>query len=101
MDELFLHTKKIYENSFLPASQFKKQIPFNVLPQIGDISLNKPIYVPYNSLNNSGLLECYKCKYLEIDGKCYDKFLLGISNDSFFMDGIDCIINNSVMEGLR
>lgn len=40
MDELFLHTKKIYENSFLPAVQFKKQIPFNVLPQIGDIGSN-------------------------------------------------------------
>lgn len=40
MDELFLHTKKIYENDFLPAINFKKQIPFNVLPQVGDISLN-------------------------------------------------------------
>ena len=36
MDELFNHTKKIYENSFLPNVVFKKQIPFNVLPQIGD-----------------------------------------------------------------
>ena len=40
MDELFLHTKKIYENSFLPAVNFKKQIPFNVLPQVGDIGKN-------------------------------------------------------------
>ena len=70
----------------------------NVVKNIG---MDKPIYVPYNSLNNSGLLESYKCKYLEIDGKCYDKFLLGISNERFFMDGNDCIINNSVMEGLR
>ena len=36
MDELFNHTKKIYENSFLPPVNFKKQIPFNVLPQVGD-----------------------------------------------------------------
>ena len=35
MDELFNHTKKIYENSFLPPVNFKKQIPFNVLPQVG------------------------------------------------------------------
>lgn len=66
-----------------------------------NIELNRPIYVPFNSLNNSGLLECYKCKCLEIDGKVYDKFLLGISNEKFYMDGIDCIINNTVMEGLR
>ena len=36
MDELFNHTKKIYENSFLPSVNFKKQIPFNIIPQIGD-----------------------------------------------------------------
>lgn len=40
MDELFNHTKKIYENSFLPAENFKKQITFNVIPQIGEISFN-------------------------------------------------------------
>ena len=68
---------------------------------VKDIDMRGPIYVPYNSLNNSGLLECYKCKSLEIDGKSYDKFLLGISNEKFYMDGIDCIINTYVMEGLR
>lgn len=36
MDELFNHTKKIYENSFLSSVIFKKQIPFNVIPQSGD-----------------------------------------------------------------
>ena len=41
MDELYNHTKKIYENNFLQSINFKKQIPFNVLPQIGDISDNK------------------------------------------------------------
>lgn len=40
MDELFNHTKKIYENSFLPAENFKKQITFNVIPQIGEISFD-------------------------------------------------------------
>ena len=69
--------------------------------KIKNIGLDKPIYVPFNSLNNNGLLECYKCKCLEIGGRYYDRFLLGISNEKFYMDGIDCIINNSVMEGLK
>ncbi len=64
-------------------------------------NISSPIYVPYNSLNNHGLLECYKCLKLEINGKFFDKFLLGVSNEKFFLDGIDCIINNSVMEGLK
>lgn len=60
-----------------------------------------PIYVPYNTLNNHGLLTCYKGLKIEIDGKVCDKFLLGVSNENFFIDGVDCIINCQVMEGLR
>lgn len=60
-----------------------------------------PIYVPYNSLNNHGLLECYKASKIEIDGKTFDKFLVGISTENFFIDGINCIINNKIMEGLK
>ena len=40
MDELFNHTKKIYENSFLPSINFKKQIPFNIIPQLGNNIVN-------------------------------------------------------------
>ena len=69
--------------------------------KICDLDVKDPIYVPYNSLNNHGLLECYKCLRLEIDGKCFDKFLVGVSNENFYIDGIDCIINNFLMEGLR
>ena len=59
------------------------------------------MYVPYHSLNNQGLLKCYKARRIEIDGKSYDKFLVGISDENFFIDGINCIINNKIMEGLR
>lgn len=34
MDELFEHTKKIYENNFMKPVKFKKSIAFNVIPQI-------------------------------------------------------------------
>lgn len=34
MDELFNHTKKIYENEFLKPVKFKKTISFNIIPQI-------------------------------------------------------------------
>jgi len=34
MEELFNHTKKIYENEFLKPVEFKKTICFNVIPQI-------------------------------------------------------------------
>lgn len=62
---------------------------------------SKYFYVPYNSLNNHGLLKCYKGDKLVINGKECNNFLVGISDNNFFMDGIDCIINLSVMEGLK
>lgn len=61
----------------------------------------KPIFVPYNSLNNHGLLTCYQVDKIEIDGKSNQELLVGISHENFFLDGIDCIINNRVMEGLK
>lgn len=69
--------------------------------KIKNIRIRSPVYVPYSSLNNHGLLTCYKGYKLEIDGKYYDNFLIGVSNEKFYIDGIDCIINNNVMEGLR
>jgi len=35
MDELFEHTKRVYENQFAKPIHFKKPIPFNLIPQIG------------------------------------------------------------------
>ncbi|MDD2839625.1 MAG: aspartate-semialdehyde dehydrogenase [Rickettsiales bacterium] len=43
MDELFNHTKKIYENEFLKPVEFKKSICFNVIPQI-DIPMEDGSY---------------------------------------------------------
>ena len=43
MDELYMHTKKIYENEFLKPVLFKKMIPFNVIPQI-DIPMDDGNY---------------------------------------------------------
>lgn len=60
-----------------------------------------PIFVPFNSLNNHGLLTCFKAKRIVIDGKESDDFLIGISKDKMFIDGIDCIISTNLMEGLR
>ena len=68
---------------------------------VSDINIRSPIYVPFNSLNNHGLLMCFKVNKIVIDGKENDNFLVGISDNDFFIDGIDCILNNKLMEGLR
>jgi len=46
-------------------------------------------------------LECFKVKKIVIDGKESSDFLVGISEEQMFIDGIDCILNTRLMEGLK
>ena len=66
----------------------------------GVISLKKPIFVPFHSLNNHNLLKCYKTDLIIINGKVRRDSLIGLSEDKFYMDGIDCILNTAMMEEL-
>ena len=52
------------------------------------------IYVPYNSLNNNGLLKCFKPEYILIDNKKYTNCLIGIIDNL----NIDCILNERILD---
>lgn len=54
----------------------------------------KVLYVPFESLNNNGLLKCIIPEYILIDGKMYDKVLVGISENLEF----DCILNERLFD---
>ena len=43
------------------------------------VKIRSPIYVPYSTLNNTGLLKCIKPKSIEIDGKVLSNYLIGLS----------------------
>lgn len=55
-------------------------------------------YIPFNSLNNHNLLKCIKPLYVVIDEKKYNNYLLGISDKKFHLDGVQCLLNNKLME---
>lgn len=57
-------------------------------------------YVPFHSLNNHNLLKCFKPKSIEMNGKIYKNYLIGISDKKFSMEGVECILNNKLMEEL-
>ncbi len=57
-------------------------------------------YVPFQSLNNNNLLKCLKPEWIEIKNKKYKNYLLGISDKKFHLDGVECILNNKLMEDL-
>lgn len=63
-------------------------------------NLSGNIIVPYNTCNSNNLLECIKGNNLYINNKKINKkFLVGLSNN-ISLDGVDCILNEELMEGL-
>ena len=66
----------------------------------GYIKIRSPMYVPYNSLNNHGLLECLKIKGIRINDQFLSNYLVGLSENQFNLNGIDCLLNYQVWEDL-
>lgn len=66
----------------------------------GKIPIRSPMYVPFNSLNHHGLLECIKPKYLEINNKEIKNYLIGLSDTSFKLNGIECLLNYKILEDI-
>ena len=57
------------------------------------------IYVPYNTISSSGIIRCVRADKIYIDGIGYKrKFLIGLT-DKISMDGVDCILNERLLEG--
>lgn len=57
------------------------------------------IYVPAKTITETSLIECIKINELKIDKKIIKKeTLLGLINKKIKIDGIDCLLNNEIME---
>lgn len=66
----------------------------------GKVPIRSPMYIPFNSLNNHSLLECIKPKLIEINQKEIKNYLIGLSNSSFKLNGIECLLNYKVLEDI-
>lgn len=57
------------------------------------------LLVPYDSLNNHGLLKCIIPDKIYIDSiGIKTNFLIGISEEDIKIEGVDCILHSSLME---
>ena len=57
------------------------------------------ILVPYKTLEHEGVIKCKKVKEFKIDDKYIKKdILIGLSKDSFNIEGIECIMPNKLKE---
>ena len=56
--------------------------------------------IPYKVVNKTLFLKIYKCDYVKINNKIIKNIYLGISDDSFNIDGVDILLNNKLMEDI-
>ena len=56
--------------------------------------MKKIIYVPFESLNNNGLLKCIIPEYILVNNKKYENVLIGISENLKY----DCILNERLFD---
>lgn len=67
--------------------------------KIKDINFDKFLLVPYHTVSGNGVLKCMRVNKMYIDGMlCKKKFLLGLT-DNITIDGVDCILNQEILEG--
>lgn len=67
-----------------------------------DNDLQRLLLVPYESLNNHGLLKCIIPEKIFIEGVGFrTNFLVGISNEEIKIEGVDCILSPKLIEGRR
>jgi len=105
---VFKNNQSITLNSFLDTGNKLKDpitkkgiILINKESIKGKYNIRSPMYVPFNSLNNHGLLKCFSPKYIIIKDKIYTNYLIGLSDNKINIDGVDCLLNYKLMEELE
>ena len=65
-----------------------------------NINIDKPVVVPINTINSTGIINCFKPDELIINNKIYSNYLIGLSNKKINLMGCDCILPNTLLEDL-
>lgn len=98
--DLYYNNKIIKLNAFLDTGNDLKTItnkPVILISKKLDIS--NFFYIPYKTIDNTGLLKCIKVDKIAINGVFKYKVIVGLL-DNIKMDGIDCLLNKKLMEGI-
>lgn len=54
--------------------------------------------IPYNTIDNIGYIKSYKPDKVLINGNEYTKVMIGLIDHDIGFDGVDCILNNKLLE---
>ena len=99
-----VYDKKVYHlNGYLDTGNnlydpYKKRAIILVKLNI-NYNLEDVIYTPYESLNHKGLVKCLKPDKIYVDKHEFKNYLIGLSDDKFKIDGINCILHSN-MKGI-
>ena len=100
---IFKNNKNIILNAFLDTGNnlidpYKKRpvilVNYDAIKKY--ITNEKELLVPYNNINNEGLLRCIKPKKIIINNNEFNNILIGLSFNKIYIDGIECILNNNM-----
>ena len=105
--DIYLETGEVINTTSFLDTGNKLEDPYKKRPIILlnkdlikiDYNHHHLLLVPYDSLNNHGLLKCIKPKSIYIQGIGFrDNFLVGLSNEKILIDGVDCILSPKLLE---
>ena len=100
-----LYKNKLYHlNGYLDTGNNLKDIYKKrgvVLVNLNINIVDNYIYTPYNALNYNGIVKCIKPDKLYVDSLEFNNYLIGISNEKFKIEGIDCILHSSMKGKLK
>lgn len=79
----------------------KKNIIVVEKEALKNIRIRSPILVPYKGVNFTGFIKCFSPKYILINQKVFNNYMLGIYDGKFKIEGINCILNYKLMEEIN
>ena len=101
--DIYFNKNKLTLNAFLDTGNklidpYKKRPIILVKDNLLNIN-NNYILVPYNTISSHDLLKCIKVDKVYIENIGFrKKLLIGLTNN-INIDGVDCILNEKLMEG--
>lgn len=101
---MFLNNKKVNITGFLDSGNnlydpYHKRPIILISRRLLDDYKPRCILVPCYTVNKESMLKCFKIKKLIINGKIIGKnVLVGISDNNFNLDGVECLLHQKIME---
>ena len=98
--EIYLNDNKIVLTGLLDTGNklydMYKHRPIILIDKNITYQVNNYIYVPYLSLNNEGVIKCFKADKVVINNCVFRDYLIGLAKQKFKIDGINCLLHSDM-----